>query len=283
MAKAHRPKTERLGLNVVSVSDLHCGCRLGLCSEAAPLDDGGEYRPSKFQRKTFEWWSEFWSKWVPQVTKREPWALVVNGDALDGVHHNSVTQISHNMEDQLRIAEAILAPVVRKASAYYHIRGTEAHVGKSGQFVEMLAKRLGAIPNEEGQHARQSLFARVGKHLVHFAHHIGVSSSPFAKSSALQRELTRGYVQSGRWGDEPPVMYVRSHRHVCSEVREPSRDGWTSTVVTPGWQGSTPFTHRLGLSIEMPEFGGILIRSGDEEIFTRAKVWRIERPKEVVI
>ena len=35
----------------------------------------------------------------------EPYAVLINGDSLDGVHHNSTTQISHNLGDQAFIAE----------------------------------------------------------------------------------------------------------------------------------------------------------------------------------
>ena len=34
----------------------------------------------------------------------------------------------------------------------------------------------------------------------------------------------------------------------------------------------------------MPQIGGVIIRTGDEDaIFTRSKVWNIERPKEEII
>ncbi|GAF68288.1 unnamed protein product, partial [marine sediment metagenome] len=76
--------------NLIVVSDLHCGCRLGLCHpKGVYLDDGGTYLPSKIQKKVWKWWREFWDEWVPTITRGEPWDLVVNGDALDGVHHNN--------------------------------------------------------------------------------------------------------------------------------------------------------------------------------------------------
>ena len=39
---------------VVVVSDIHCGCRLGLCpKEGVALDDGGLYMPSRIQKKVW--------------------------------------------------------------------------------------------------------------------------------------------------------------------------------------------------------------------------------------
>src|ERR1035437_5735820 len=131
--------------NLVVVSDTHCGDGLGLCPpDSVHLDDGGTYRPSKFQREVYGLWREFWSSWVPSVVRKESWDLVHNGDAIDGVHHNSTTQISHNIQDQLLIAQTIMAPVVaacRKSGGhYYHIRGREAHVAQGARCEEMLAQ-----------------------------------------------------------------------------------------------------------------------------------------------
>src|SRR5262245_13813289 len=184
--------------NLIVISDTHCGCRLGLCPPGpTPLDDGGTYHPSAFQLKMWEWWEEFWAEWVPKVTRSEPHDLVQNGDCIDGSHHRSTHQISQNYEDQLRIAEHAMRPVVEACKAaggmYYHIRGTEAHVGQSGIYEEQLAQRLGAKPNEHGQHARWDLWKRVGGDngpLVHLLHHVGTTGSAAHEASAANAELT---------------------------------------------------------------------------------------------
>lgn len=281
MAKGTKVKEIR---NIVVISDTHVGCRLGLCHrDGAELDDGGTYYPSKLQQRLWEMWEEFWGEWVPHVTHGEPFAVVHNGDCIDGVHHNAVTQWSHNLEDQVEHAYKILKPVVELCEGrYYHIRGTESHVGKSATEAERLAKRLGAVPNEEGQHARYELWLRCGNHLCHFLHHIGTTSSAQHETSAVNAELTAIYADSGRWGLESPMIVCRSHRHRCSEVRLPCAGGYATVFVTPGWQLKTPFAWRVaGTRVSTPQVGGSLIRLGDEELYTRHKVWDIGRSKEV--
>src|SRR6478752_10617116 len=140
--------------SLIVISDTHCGCKLSLHpSSPSPLDDGGSYLPSAFQRKVWSLWEEFWGEWVPLVTRGEPYDVCFNGDAIDGVHHRSTTQVSHNLLDQQTIAEMCLRPVAEacqdSGGTYYHIRGTEAHVGSSGVQEERLAKALGAKPNSE--------------------------------------------------------------------------------------------------------------------------------------
>src|SRR3972149_6399515 len=114
----------------------------------------------------------------------------MNGDALDGVHHNSVTQVSHNLKDQSAIAYTVLSEITNKAKdGYYHVRGTEAHVGKSAQEEERLAEALGAPPS-------------------FFPPPPAPPGPPPKESTAAQRELVEAFVEAGRWGDEPPQVVV---------------------------------------------------------------------------
>jgi hypothetical protein len=228
-------------------------------------------------------WEEFWGEWVPRVTKGEPFAVVNNGDSLDGVHHNSVTQITQNLKDQRKIAAQILKPVVAQCEGrYYHVRGTEAHGGQSGQDEEELATRLGAIQTPAGLSARDELRKWIGGEQdgwVHFLHHIGTTSSAAYESTAVAREMTTAYVEAGRWRDRPPQCIVRSHRHRHVEVRLPEATGYAIGFTTPGWQLKTPLTFRIaGARQSQPQFGGSLIRRGDEELHTRHKVWRLDPP-----
>ena len=269
--------------NVIVISDTHCGCQLGLCSPGVALDNGGSYVQSALQVKLWEMWSHFCDEWIPMVTRGEPFALVHNGDALDGVHHNAVTTISNNMNDQLNIAESCLRPLRDRAAVYYHIRGTEAHVGSSGQYEEMLARRLDAKPDDLGNRARWDLWLWVGNSgLVHFTHHVGTSKSAAYESTALYKEYIEACTEAGRWGYPPPDVVVRSHRHRSLETRVPTNRGYGIAFATPAWQLKTPFVYRgaLGRS-STPQIGGYLIRAGDEDaIFTRSKVFPIGRTPE---
>lgn len=285
-----KDKPEEMRSNLVVISDTHCGCRMGLCpSNGVQLDDGGTYMPSKAQLFLAEKWSEFWGDWVPEVTRGEPFSVVMNGDAIDGVHHGSCTQVSQNLADQSDIAYTLLAPVVDSCEGrYYHIRGTEAHVGQSGQEEERLARRLGAVPNEEGQHARWELWARIGngnrEALVHLSHHIGTAGSTAYESSALNKELSESLVESAKWGDEYPDVVARAHRHRCTEVRIVAMKGFATVFTTPAWQLKTPFTYRIaGARQARPQIGGSLIRCGDEDVYTRHRLWKLSRSPEVKV
>jgi hypothetical protein len=271
---------------IVVISDLHSGCQMALCPPTgARLDSGNIYipKPDGPQARLWPIWLDF-NRWVGQVTSGKSFDLVVNGDAIDGVHHGSTSQFSHNLNDQIRLAEEILRPLVQKARRYYHIRGTEAHVGKEATDEERLAKNLGAVPDDQGQYARYALWKRMGGPkgpLVHLLHHVGTTGSSAYEATAVYKELVESYVEAGRWGDEPPQAIVRSHRHRYLETKIGSAKGYAFAVVTPAWQGKTTFAYKVaGARQSESQFGGIVLKIGDEDgLYSRAFIRRNERPR----
>jgi hypothetical protein len=287
MKKGARGKQNNVN-NLVVISDTHCGCRLGLCPDSGiQLDDGGTYQPSRLQKVLWSYWQEFWQEHVPSVTRGEPFAVCHCGDATNGSPHQSKTNISDNWADQDNIASLVLGPVVELCGGlYFHLRGTEAHVGKSAEREEMLARSLGAKPNEHGQYARYELWKRVGPKLVHCLHHIGTTGSQAYEATAVHKELTESFVEAARWEEEPPDMIVRGHRHryLLTEIAT-SRGATTASanaIVLPAWQGKTAYVWRIaGGRLAPPQFGGAVIRYSDEsgELYVRPKVWTVARSK----
>ena len=259
------------------VSDTHFGSAVSL-SNGHKLDDGGDYVPSELQKKLWALWGNFWD-WTYEHLKGEPFVLVHNGDIIDGVHHKLTALTSHNLTTQNRIAVAALGPHVSRAAAYYQIRGTEAHGGKSGQEEEAVAAALGAIQDEStGSFSRWELWMKFGKELLHFAHHIGTTSSTAYESSAPMREIVAAFVEAGQWGMRPPSFVIRSHRHRYIKVEPPN----CCIVVTPAWQAKTPFVYKVD-RMRGPMFGGILIRDKDDGVFIQPKIYTLKQTSAVIV
>ncbi len=273
--------------NIIVISDTHGGCRAGLCCGPVALDSGGTYTPSKAQKAVADRWGELWEEWVPRVTHGEPYGVVINGDLMDGRHHGSTTQVSQNLADQQTIAYNFLKPVAEACEGrLWIVRGTEAHCGPSGENEEMLARRLGSIPDENGLHARFELWLTVGDSLCHFTHHVGTTGSQHYEATAVLKELVEAYVEAGRNQHRPPDFIVRSHRHRCIMITIPTRKGYGIAATTPGWQLKTPFVYRIpGGRSATPQIGGLLIRQGDEEAYIRNRVWTmpVATPEEVCV
>jgi hypothetical protein len=264
--------------NLLVLSDTHFGSRTGLCRpEGITLQDGNgaSYKPGILQEMVWEYWQYFWDVWVPEVAHDEPFAVCFLGDSIDGHPFNSVHHFSSNPEDQLRLAVEVLGPKLERASSVYFVRGTEVHVGKSGHNEEILAQRIdnechNVIPNEYGSYSRYDLWIRIGRGLGHFLHHIGVTGSSHYESTAVLKEFISELEQAARWGYPPPNVVGRAHRHVYCKVELPTGTGLGISFVTPGWQLKTPHVWRIpGGRVSPPQFGGVFVRQGDHDLYTR--------------
>ena len=272
--------------HIVVVSDLHAGCRVALHPPGRlRLDDGGYYEPSDFQSKMYKMWRQFHDEFVPSIVGNDDYVLVCNGDAIDGHHHGTKTQISTNVVDQRRVAKALLEPEIlkRNCRAYYHIRGTEAHVGQSAENEETLAEILGAKQDGEGRYSRWRAKLDLCGYLVDFLHHVGATGSQAYEASAVHKEMVESMVEAGRWNKRVPDVLVRSHRHRSIQTRIPV--GWAGEavegqackeaicVVTPCWQGKTPFVYKIpGGRLSDPQFGGIVISVKNARLDVRSWV-----------
>jgi len=95
-------------MNIVTISDLHCGCRLGLLPpEPVQLAHGLETKQNRLQKKLWRIWMEYW-EWVHRNFADEECVLVVNGDAIDGDHHGSKKRIHASVPRQ-RKAESVVS------------------------------------------------------------------------------------------------------------------------------------------------------------------------------
>jgi len=272
--------------NTLAISDLHSGCQLSLCpprgvkmSEAV-----GRYVPGPIVRKMYHRvWRPFWDEWVPTVTKGEKSAIVLNGDVVDGFHHNNKSHWSANMNDQRNCAYELLEPEIEKYVAHddegnrllFFVGGTEVHDGPSKIDAEILAEKLKAQPDSGGNYCRYELFLDLDGALAHFMHHIGTTSSSQHEAAAINAELTRELESAARWGETAPHFVVRSHRHRYGKVVLPARmagkrHAEAVAFTTPAWQLKTPYTYRIaGARVSPPQMGGAIIRIGDEDAYVR--------------
>lgn len=272
---------------VISISDLHIGSTTGICLESVDTVDKGEYRGNKYQRTLLKYWRNFWKVVVPEYTSgASKIVLEINGDIIDGVHHNTVNILSNSWAVQEQAAIELLqdardlCPV--KIDEIYIVKGTEVHTGPAGESEERIAKAIGAVPNEIGEYASYQWWLKVDDVPFQFAHHIGVTSSAAYESSAPMRELVAALVEAAQWGQILPRVVERSHRHRFIPVAIPSRYGRIHAIITPGWQLRTPFVERID-RMRMPHIGGIVYRVEGEHIDVWEKIYQLPGPKPLAI
>jgi hypothetical protein len=263
---------------IVIFNDLHVGSVVGLWTEGQPLEGGGLYVPNKFQR----WLMECWWRLVDEVERIRPKPLVVlDGDAIQGVNMRDGQLVTPNKSIQVAAAFGLLEPVVRAARKFYMIRGTEWHEGKAAEDVEILAERLGAVPNPAtGQYTWWELYLDLGQPddpkeeppVVHIAHHVGASSVPWYEATVPLRDVLMFLAELWRFfGKAAPnvKVAVRAHRHRYIHVDLPPN---LHAVVTPGFQLKTAFSYKRAAAM-LPIIGYVILEYDGREVIVRKRIF----------
>jgi hypothetical protein len=240
---------------VVGVGDIHAGGSTAVCPpEGIELDDGGWQTPNKVQRWLSDRWLECWDTRFPALLDRyqpDGLSLVLNGDLTEGIHHQT-PQASPLAGQHFRAAHKLLetGPLKYKPDYVHLVRGTEAHVGRSGELEEGLARTLKAegvnVVEDPDTGQASSYWRRIEIE--------GVRLDVRHHGRMGQRAHTRGPYE--RWyaqdielehyldGEDPPHLAIRSHLHKYADSGRSHR--WTTRVVSlPCWQAMTSFAHRI--------------------------------------
>lgn len=264
---------------IVAVSDLHVGSSTGLCStDGIRGPDGTLHKPSKFQEFLWRCWVHFWNEQVPERCKgADKTVLVINGDSIDGCHHNTVNLMTNSIQCQERAAAEILKTVTTRFDRVYMVRGTEAHVGPGAESDERIGELIGSEKDDSGDYTRWQLWLNASGQIFQFAHHIGTTSSAAYESSAPMREMVAGLVEAAQWGQALPDVFVRSHRHRFIEVPMASTKGRIRIVITPAWQLRTPFVERID-RMRLPHIGGVIFIVEDGECLVKEKLYSLPKP-----
>ena len=217
------------------LSDIHCGSVVGLMPPDTETGDGNKIG---FGKNLHHAW--LWSKWLEMQTRfakirgKSPYAMLLNGDLTEGVHHSSIENLTQVIEDHANMAVECLQPLASKASQVLITQGTECHTHNIESYI---AKRLKA---RSGKALPQWLF-RIAGTLVSATHHISTAGRAVSESSALGAELGNARLQSARAGHEIPTVFLRGHRHVGGWYS----DGAGLMGVTGGWQFLTRYGRKV--------------------------------------
>jgi len=244
---------------IAAVSDVHSGSTVAVCPpEPLELDDGGFYEPSPIQKWLWSLWETAWherysallDEWKPDTQ-----TLVINGDCMDGNHHGTPQIVSNLSSVHFRIAHELLerGPLKYRFSGIHMIRGTETHVGKSGQQEEGLARAL----RKQGDHKiiddpdtgmASSFWRRFEKDglLVDCRHHGRMGQRTHTRDAYMRlyaHEIWSAHVRSG---SRPPDLCIRSHFHRYADSGR-IHDMPTRVTALPAWQMLTAFGHRISI------------------------------------
>lgn len=251
---------------VALVGDLHINSTVGLPPGLSfPLDDGGMVHASKTQRWLWECWEHYWALIDKMVAQHKAELFVVmNGDIVDGDHHDTRQIITRNETTQMRMATHVLDPIAKRTEHLFITRGTSAHVGHCAAWDEKIAEDLDAHPSRHtnGDVAAWSFWhLRLDVRSVKFdiAHHATRSKVPRSRGASAGRlasDTMQRYIDRGEW---PPDLVIRSHVHVSEDSRDSHR---TRAIILPCWQAPTEYGYKIAAG-DWPTIGGAWVLCHD--------------------
>src|SRR5512133_2789135 len=107
-------------------------------------------------------------------------AVVIVGDATEGLHHGSEDVISTDWMDHRDCAIAALRPLTSRAKHVFATLGTACHT----QSIEhAVAKACGAKQINHSRYAHDVLYLECAGHLANFQHHCSPTSRPWLESN----------------------------------------------------------------------------------------------------
>ncbi len=225
-------------LVIVDLSDIHAGSSKAVLPPDFVSVEGNEIRQNALQRWQYDCWRRM-QDLVDAICDRDPFALVLNGDLIEGIHHGTKEIISPEIGDHFEAAYQLLAPLAAKAARVFVVRGTEAHVNNHEH---ALGKKLGAALNPDlGIHAFDRLTLEVAGVRCVFRHHMGTTMRRNLGGSQLSIQLAEEQLEAANNGEPIPRVLGCAHSHKPRVYRDDNG----LCVVTPAWQALTRFGHKV--------------------------------------
>lgn len=218
------------------MSDTHCGSEVGLAPRSFKLRKGNVVTIG--DNLCQQWLAHQWElaqARVRDILGKDPAILVINGDAIEGVHHrNNKELIAAEMDRHVTIAVECLKPFAALAAKTFVTKGTECH---TDGLEDLLAHELNAVDRS----AHDKWLIEIHGCLVDAAHHTSVTSRAYLEASAMSISMGNARLNYARMGQRVPAVFLRAHRH-CG--------GWFSDgrglfCVTGGWQFLTRHGHKV--------------------------------------
>lgn len=163
---------------LVLCGDFHCGSPRALMPPAFKTAEGNIVHQNTGQQWLWHHWQE-WTNYIAAKTGGEPYALVLMGDLIEGIHHGSAEVVSAALEDHVSMACDVLGPLADEANKTYVLLGTESH---TRNVEHAIARAIEAEPSPEGG-AWRDITITVNGTPTFFTHHAGTSSRVYLAAS----------------------------------------------------------------------------------------------------
>jgi len=192
--------------------------------------------------------------------------VVHDGDAIEGVHHNTIQVVTQNIKEQVEIHIDLMDVFLRKArfsrkagDLLYYVSGTETHTGEHEQAI---AKDLSAEKNPEGGRVFDHLELAVNGRILWLTHHGKKRGAGANEGNALRNWLRDVYWDCVKQEKRPPDFVISGHTHTPAYQTYviPHKESYHTIhgIICPSWQEKTRFAYQVA-PIDRNEIGAVYI------------------------
>lgn len=274
---------------VAVISDMQVGSTMALAPSKWNLHDGGTFHASPAQMIIHRQWVHS-AKQVKDVLadgrNRKRLVLVLNGEPIDGDHHDTPQIVTKNRTEQIDMAVSLLdewMQVVeyepKRGDCMYLVRGTSAH--ERGEHIERIGRDLdGVVPyrkdsstlTKDGRYHWQKLRRTVNGKLFNVTHHgFSRGSRAWSTENAIYNTLKSAYFTALDYGYEAADFYIRSHKHVLTVAEYHGRNKTLHGVQTPCFQLKTHFCNQVAANEDINTIGIIyydVLKTGATQFYS---------------
>jgi hypothetical protein len=236
------------------LSDIHAGSTVGLCPPNFKTTEENEIVLNGPQRFLYECWEHMKNQWLPSIVRNDEWALVLNGDMIEGTHHKTKQVISPDRRDHVNAAVALLQPLTNSgddedavaaridnpASQVFLTLGTECHTGNSEHDIARILRATPPPNAPKNRMAWDRLDITIAGTRCVFQHHIVTSVRTYLEASGLGIFLNQEQLEAAKNLEPLPRVLGCAHRHRYGEFRDASG----LSFVTPPWELLTRYGHK---------------------------------------
>jgi predicted phosphodiesterase len=244
---------------------MHSGSSTALFLNRFWQNEHQNHTPNDRQKSIYSVWEKV-SEYAKQTRKGKRLIVVHNGDAIEGLHHNSPQICVGSKDSQAEIHTELMDGFLRatkfehkRGDRLFYVRGTETHVEDKENEI---AADLSAEKTPDGLHVFDHLEIEINGRLIWAVHHGKKRGAGANEGNAMRNWMRDIYWDCRKANIRPPDLIVSGHTHTPTYnsyiIREGSLFHITHGVVCPSWQAKTRFAYKVA-PVEVNEIGSVFI------------------------
>lgn len=240
---------------VAVASDLHAGSPFAVCPARWRYPTGTPFHPNELQQVILAHWCACWAN-VAKLRKGARLIVIVAGDVIEGLHHESTQIETSRVDVQEQWAVAIiesgleLAKFNNRGDRVYFVSGTPAHDGNGGQSLERVARAVLDLDANDSTRASHDIL-RLSVNGVRFDVTHKPGSGPGSRAHTLGNAfhgwLRSLYFSALEEGQLPPryVLTAHHHNYLRRDVHATRGHVALTGIICPSWKVKDEYVYRV--------------------------------------